>query len=125
MIYAGFWRKFAALAIDGFFIWLISAFFISTLIFAPVVLVLSFFYFPIFTSSVMRATPGKYLMGIGVVKPDGSRIDFKTAVIRHLMGYISSFLLCIGYLMSLFTDKNQTLHDYVADTVVIEGNFQS
>lgn len=123
MIYAGFWRRFAALLIDGFFIWLISAFFMSTLIFAPIVLVLSFFYFPIFNSSVIRATPGKYLLGMAVVKPDESRIDFKTAIIRHLMGYVSSFLICFGYLMALFTDKKQTLHDYVADTVVVEGKY--
>jgi hypothetical protein len=58
-------------------------------------------------------------MNIAVVKSDGSTLTIKDSLIRFLVSFISSMILCIGYLISLFTEKRQTLHDFVADTVVI------
>lgn len=123
MRYAGFWRRGLALLIDGLFLWLVSALFFYTLIFGPLAFLLSLFYFPVFHSSELRATPGKYLMGIGVATLNGDRIDFKCAIIRHFSEVLTSFTAGIGYLLALFTQRKQTLHDFLADTIVIEGEF--
>lgn len=116
MNYAGFWRRFAALVIDGFFMLVLY------MILAPLSIIASFLYYPVFNSSALRGTPGKYLMGLVVVKADGSRLNFKTAIIRHLMTMVSSCLFFLGYFMFFFTEKKQTLHDYVAETVVLNEN---
>lgn len=127
MNYAGFWRRFLALLIDslilaipGLVVTGASPHF-ATGIFAGVVL--GFFYFPIFESSIMSATPGKALMGIAVMTEAGERITYKTAVIRFFSHYLSAVLLYVGYLMQPFTSKRQTLHDMISGTVVV--NYKS
>ncbi len=124
MNYAGFWRRFLALLIDSLILAIpglvvtgaVSHF--ATGVFAGVVL--GFFYFPIFESSIMSATPGKALMGIAVVTETGGRITYKTAVIRFFSHYLSVVLLYVGYLMQPFTAKRQTLHDMISGTVVVD-----
>lgn len=80
-----------------------------------------FLYYPIFESSVLRGTPGKVWAGIQVVDLQGRRVSFQAAVIRHLVSYASAAIACIGYVMAFFTERKQTLHDLVAETVVVYG----
>ncbi len=80
-----------------------------------------FLYYPIFESSVLRGTPGKVWAGIQVVDLQGKRISFQAAIIRHLVSYASAAIACVGYLIALFTERKQTLHDLVSETVVVYG----
>ena len=116
--YAGFWHRFAALFIDGLIL-LIPHIILNHI--APIAgsVLLVLFYKPIFESSPLMATPGKALMGIIVVSEQGGRISYKQALIRCLMAIVSGMCLFIGYLISLFTARHQTLHDLVAETIVI------
>ncbi|MBC7429843.1 MAG: RDD family protein [Bacteriovorax sp.] len=123
MNYAGFWRRFLALFLDGVFVFLISMILIIPFWVQPLSFVVAIFYHVVFETSPLRATPGKALMGIAVVKTNGAQLTIKDSIIRFLMSIISSAILCIGYLMNLFTEKKQTLHDIVADTIVIEEKF--
>lgn len=123
MTYAGFFARFFALCIDSFFVWFISSFFLFSLFTAPVGVIISLLYFVIFETSEMRATPGKLFMGIAVVRADGSRLDAKAALIRFFSIWITRLTLGIGYLIALFTEKKQTVHDFIADTVVVEGHY--
>jgi len=119
MIYAGFWRRVGATLIDTIII-MIPAVIINT--FIPFIgYVVTFFYKPIFESSVLQATPGKAIMEISVVDENGDRLSFKKAFIRYLASFLSGLLLGFGYLMNLFTEKKQTLHDIIAETVVIKA----
>ncbi|MBC7466913.1 MAG: RDD family protein [Bdellovibrio sp.] len=123
MEYAGFLRRFAATIIDCLILW-IPSFFLggggNIPAFLGFGLFLGLAYKPIFESSILSATPGKALMGIVVVsETTGQRISFKSALIRYLTSYISFFVAYIGYLMQPFTTRRQTLHDMVAETVVI------
>lgn len=43
-------------------------------------------YFPTFESSVLKATPGKLLMGLQVVRPNGDRLSFVQAVYWAALG---------------------------------------
>jgi uncharacterized RDD family membrane protein YckC len=118
MNYAGFWRRFVAVFIDGL-ICVIPSLAMGYII--PYVggIVLGLLYTPIFLASPLQATPGKALMGIAVVDENGNTITLKTSIIRYVSTILSGLILCIGYLMNLFTAKRQTLHDVLAGTVVI------
>lgn len=118
MIYAGFWRRWAALFIDAIILLIPSALLNYVIPYVgSIILVLV--YKPVFEASVLQATPGKALMGISAVSEDGSRMTIKQSYIRYFASFLSGVILCIGYLMNLFTPKRQTLHDILAQSVVI------
>lgn len=119
MTYAGFWRRFTAFILDVLILSLISCLLIIPFFLTPLWFVVTFLYYPVFNSSPLKGTPGKHIMGIVVTRIDGTRLDFKTAIIRHLMSMISGSFFFLGYFMYFFTDRKQTLHDYVADTIVV------
>lgn len=84
-------------------------------------LVLVFIYYGAMESSKYQASLGKIAMGIKVTGTKGERLDFSKALLRNLSKIISSAILGIGYLMVLFDDRNQALHDKIADALVIEA----
>ena len=58
---------------------------------------------------------------IKVIRTDGRQINYGRAALREVLGkFISSVLLCIGYLMVAFDSQKQGLHDKIADTYVIK-----
>lgn len=123
MIYAGFWKRFIALCIDVFIIFLISAVLIIPLYVSPLSLIVAALYKIIFETSPLRSTPGKAIMGLAVVRANGATMSVKDSVVRFAVTFISSMFLFLGYFISLFNDKKQTFHDMVAGTVVIEETF--
>ena len=80
-------------------------------------------YFAIFESSPRQATPGKMIMGIFVTGMTGGRISFLRALGRTLGKVISQMFCYLGYLLALFTERNQALHDLLADTMVLEPDY--
>jgi len=77
-------------------------------------------YYAAFHSSKGGATLGKMVVGIKVVRSDGERISVLRAIGRYFAAMLSGLILCIGYLMAAFTDRKQTLHDMICDTVVVD-----
>ena len=124
MIYAGFWKRAAAFILDALVVWVIM-FILYAVRFFPQILafILGGFYHAVFETSALRATPGKALMKIAVLKTDGGQLTIKDSVLRYIMSWISGMFLCLGYFISLFTDKRQTFHDMVATTVVVEATY--
>lgn len=118
MVYSGFWRRFVASFLDGL-IMLIPAWLLGMLL--PYVggIILGLIYKPVFEASALKGTPGKAMMGMVVVSESGERLTLKQAYIRYFCSILSGLVLCIGYLMNLFTAKRQTLHDMIAECVVI------
>ncbi|MGZ3787936.1 MAG: RDD family protein [Bacteriovorax sp.] len=125
MEYASFWRRGAAALIDAIIITALSGLCARLIPLFPLSFVLHFFYKPIFESSRVRATPGKYLAEISVERSNGDQMSLKDAYIRYFSSWISGLTLGIGYLMALFTKKNQTLHDIFADTVVVNKVYEN
>jgi uncharacterized RDD family membrane protein YckC len=119
MIYAGFWRRVAASLIDAIIIIIPSA--IINMVVPFVGILTTLIYKPVFESSILQATPGKAIMGICVADENGERINFKMAFIRFISSFLSGLCLGIGYLMSIFTAKKQSLHDLIARTIVINA----
>lgn len=122
--YASVWRRLIAFCLDGLILLVPLAVFGHAL---PVVggLVVWFFYGPILESSAVRATLGKYLMGLQVVDLSGKRITFKAALIRNLVKIISTAFLFIGCIIAFFSARKQSLHDLLADTVVVDGQSEA
>ena len=127
--YAGFWRRFAAYAIDYLLLWLASAALITTATLAgilpdrapqlsAIVLVGYFLYCSLLESSRWQATVGKHLLGLKVTSHRGERIGFGRAAARFVAKLLSGLTLCLGYLLFFFTKRRQALHDLIAGTLV-------
>jgi uncharacterized RDD family membrane protein YckC len=76
-------------------------------------------YSPFFESGSWQGTPGKKILGLKVQHINGTQISFWRAGLRTL-GMESSSIGMLGYLLVLFTKKNQCLHDLIAKTVVVK-----
>jgi uncharacterized RDD family membrane protein YckC len=125
MVYSSLWRRTAAAIIDGIILSAISTLCLRIVFIFPLAFVLHFFYKPIFESSNVRATPGKYLAEISVCRTNGDRLSLKDAYIRYFASWISGLTLGIGYLVALFNDRKQTLNDIFADTVVVSKVYEN
>lgn len=124
IIYGGFWKRFLAMLIDGVILIIPSIVFNVAI---PYVggAILGLFYRPIFDASPLGASPGRALMGLKIISENGEKITLKQAYIRYFSSILSGLLMCFGFIMSLFNSKNQTLHDMIAGTVVIEAETPS
>lgn len=54
-----------------------------------------FLYMPIFESSSLAASPGKLIMGLRVLKPNGARMDFGQAMMRTLYGPLFLYMFVL------------------------------
>lgn len=81
-------------------------------------LVISAFYFSYFIGALGQ-TPGKMLMGIKVVRPDGSLLGWKRAFIRWVGYYISAIILYLGFLLAAVDANKQALHDKLVGSIVV------
>jgi len=119
--YAGFWRRFGAIIIDGLILSVVLVPLRITSVFTPfgIPLVFSYvlspvigwLYFALMESSKFQGTLGKMALGIIVTDMEGRRVSFGKI--------ISAIILCVGFLMIAFTEKKQGLHDMLANCLVI------
>ena len=67
-------------------------------------------------------TPGKYLMGLRVLRTDGTRIGYKEAILRNLSKY-NNYLIVFDVLIMLifFYKEKQRGFDRIADTIVVHA----
>jgi len=64
-------------------------------------------------------TPGKFALGIRVIKTDGGEMNDVDAVIRAIGYQVSSVLFGLGFIWALFDKNNQSWHDKMARTYVV------
>ncbi len=69
-------------------------------------------------SSEKQGTWGKQIAGIKVTDMDGRRISAGRATGRYFAKMLSGCTI-VGWLLPLFTEKKQALHDLVAGTLVV------
>lgn len=138
--YAGFWRRFAAVIIDGILlniatmiIGLIVGIGPGTLyarnvvdlsrprvaVFSLITVVVAWLYYTLLESSSGQATLGKMALGISVTDMSGNRISFGRANGRYWGKILSAMIFMVGYLMAAFTQRKQALHDILAETLVV------
>ncbi len=59
------------------------------------------------------------IVGIKVVDKNGNKLSFLRAFARNVGKTISALILYIGFLLILFSDYRQGLHDLMAKTFVV------
>ncbi len=139
MDYAGFWIRFAAIAIDGLILWLCNlVFFIplgmlmpetaenpfQVLAFMPLIMLLQYAIpaaYDTWFVGKYGATPGKMACKLKIVVSDGSPVSYMRAFGRHFAKWISAMILAIGYIMAAFDAEKRTLHDRICETRVIQA----
>jgi uncharacterized RDD family membrane protein YckC len=137
MDYAGFWIRFAALAIDVFILGIVNmvifiplGMFMPTspdnpmvfISFMPVIMLLQYAIpaaYDTWFVGKYGATPGKMACKLKIVVEDGSRVGYLRAFGRHFAKWLSAMILLIGYIMAAFDDQRRTLHDRICETRVV------
>lgn len=106
MEYAGFWIRLAGWFIDVVLLSIISWGLVNVVYFIGL-------------WTWRGQTLGQMVTNTQVVRVDGKPVDLRTAVLRFL-GYILCVLTFgIGFVMIAFDERNQGLHDKIAETYVI------
>ena len=147
VVYAGFWKRYAALFIDSFIVGIayyaviilmvlvgagaagfsggspdtmgmgLAAMLVLVYVSYPVI---SGLYYVGFESSSLQATLGKMAVGIKVTDADGRRLSRGNALGRWASHLLCYFTLYIGYIMAAFTERKRGLHDMVAGSLVVD-----
>jgi uncharacterized RDD family membrane protein YckC len=147
LLYAGFWRRFVAMIIDGLvFSPVFLIFFAGSGLFGLitgatatrdmegiagalfglgilagilVMIVGNWLYHTLMECSRHQATLGKMALGIKVTDMNGNRISFARANGRFFGKLLSGAVMNIGYIMAAFTVQKQALHDMLAGCLVV------
>jgi len=138
--YAGFWRRFLALLIDGIILGVVGGILASVLGLGSgstgggsvrfnfdtggtlLNIVLDLIYFTLMIGLVNGKTLGGMILGIRVVPADGGgSVSIGKALIRTVVAYVSGFVLVLGYLWMLWDRNKQTWHDKAAGTYVVKA----
>ena len=81
--------------------------------------ILPFAYFTLLEGAY-AATPGKMLLGLQVVKLDGTPIGWREAIVRNLLRYIDSGIAYLIGAIAIWTSPHrQRLGDRAAETLVV------
>jgi len=109
---AGFWKRFLALLLDlvliGMLIPLVKAWAI-------------FFGIAYFVTmwTWKGTTIGSIVLGLKVVRTDGTPVSFPVALVRSLSSVFSAVVLFLGFLWAGWDREKQAWHDKIAGTVVV------
>jgi len=132
--YAGFWIRLGAGVLDSIILLLIyyivytvisectktipmPFIFILLTIFISFLITIAYFV----TFWVWRGqTPGKFIVGIKVIRTDSSPITWPRSLLRYLGYIVSTIIVFIGFIWIAFDEKKQGLHDKIADTYVVK-----
>lgn len=145
-VYAGFWRRVGAKIIDSIIVGVVNMVVggviggvmgavmaakmqdpegavgavIAIQVVAQVVGIVIALSYSIFFIRKYDATPGKRMLGMKVLRADGSSLTKGRIVGRYFAELVSGMLLAIGYLMVAFDkEQHRGLHDRMCDTRVV------
>jgi uncharacterized RDD family membrane protein YckC len=118
--YAGFFLRFVAWVLDSFILAIPTGVLVYLIPAIHPVLYI-WLYYAYMESSAYQATLGKMLLGIKVTDLKGKRITFLRATGRYFGKILSGLILGIGFLMIVFTEKKQGLHDIIAKCLVVKA----
>jgi uncharacterized RDD family membrane protein YckC len=85
--------------------------------------VVALLYFGFTLGGPSQASPGMRMAGVAMVRLDGRRIDFLTAVAHTVIFWIiNSVLTPLILLAGLFIERSRLVHDLLLGTVVVRTN---
>jgi uncharacterized RDD family membrane protein YckC len=80
--------------------------------------VFSILYFTLFWL-IVGYTPGKYLLGLKVIRADGRKLKFGKCLLRAISYSISGLFFFLGFIWIILDRRRQAWHDKIAGTLVI------
>jgi uncharacterized RDD family membrane protein YckC len=90
-----------------------------------ITVLLGFLYFWIL-EGIWGITLGKVIIGIQVIKKDGTHCHMRASLIRNLLRFVDGLgVYLVGFLIAIFSRMRQRLGDHLADTIVIERKFHT
>lgn len=69
----------------------------------------------------LGATPGKMVIGVKVLRPDGAMLSVARAYGRYFAKILSTLTLMIGFIIAGFDSQKRALHDMICDTRVVKS----
>lgn len=83
-----------------------------------------YWYFPYCESTSWQATLGKRFMRLKVTDLQGNRLTLKQSMIRSASKLLTLLTVFIGFVMMVFREKKQALHDLIGEkSLVIKDSF--
>lgn len=83
--------------------------------------IIGIFYYGIMESSSKQSSIGKRIMRLKVCSSNGDKISLIRSMTRNANKFLSSFFLLLGYVFIFTSKKNQALHDWLSDVVVVKS----
>jgi len=92
-----------------------------SLVFITLILALVIYFgYYFFLEGYYGYTIGKYLLGLRVLKTDGTRIGYKESLLRNISKYIKNFIILDTLIMLIFfNQEKQRGFDKIANTMVV------
>lgn len=82
--------------------------------------IVALLYFGMTLGGPNQATPGMRAMGVAMMRLDGRRMDFLTAMVHTVLFWIiNSVLTPLILLAGLFTERSRLVHDMLLGTVIV------
>lgn len=133
---AGFWMRFWAFSLDSLIIVAIVGVLVNPIFYlmdwslndmkwyAPISIISAVIYYVYFVlmTYYFNQTLGKMVFGLRVTTLNNEKLSLSTVIFREWIGRFISNTISPLYLLVVLLDKNQGIHDYFADTKVIQEN---
>lgn len=110
---AGFWVRLGATLLDFVLMSLVWSFIGRYFLLAWV-----FYHIGMWTWK--GTTIGGIVMGLKIVRVDGTPINFSIALVRSLSSFFSAFALFIGFFWAGWDEEKQAWHDKIAGTYIVK-----
>jgi len=114
---AGFWIRIAASALDALIVW--GAWILLPHFWKLNPLLMYAIYCTILWA-LRGTTVGGVVCNLKVVRLDDRPLDWPTALVRALAGFLSFFAIGLGFIWVAFDDQKQSWHDKIAGTTVVQ-----
>lgn len=119
----GFWMRFLATFLDFMLVGLVMALIYHRDPAQWFLLAWSVYHLALWTWK--GTTVGGVIVGLRIVREDGSPINFAVAAVRLLGGFFSAALFFLGFFWAGWSADRQAWHDKIAGTVVIRATKSS
>jgi len=87
--------------------------------YAPLIFFLVILVYFLFFWVFLGYTPGKFLLGLKIIRRDGSKLSLGRSVLRFFGYWVSALPLFLGFIWIIFDHRRQGWHDKLAGTQVI------
>lgn len=112
---AGFWIRLGAAALDAVLIMIL----VNVLPYLDAYFLLIYAAYCVGLWKAKGTTIGGVICGLKVVRLDDRPVDWSVAVVRGLGGFLSLFVIGLGFIWVAFDDQRQSWHDKIAGTTIV------